>query len=171
MSQDVCSSFSASVFFVLFVCPCPSFPTFFSLVRGGGCWVSSCPVVFPCISPVQQYCDQHRKFRGWTLRTTVEVEYILVPDGEPTEPVPRGRPVRRCITMYNHVIAPPHFLFRTPVAAVAPTYAITLWAMTSSFRRMHLAINPGLYSMEDLIGVKNGNLPDFLEEVTRIYSK
>lgn len=33
---------------------------------------------------------------------------------------------------------------------------------------MHLAINPGLYSMEDLIGVKNGNLPDFLEEVMRI---
>lgn len=31
--------------------------------------------------------------------------------------------------------------------------------------RLHLAVNPGLYSMEDLIGVKNGSLLDFLEEV------
>lgn len=30
---------------------------------------------------------------------------------------------------------------------------------------MHLAVSPGLYSLEDLLGVRNGSLLDFLEEV------
>lgn len=32
--------------------------------------------------------------------------------------------------------------------------------------RMHLAVSPGLYSLEDLLGVRNGILLDFLLEVS-----
>lgn len=30
---------------------------------------------------------------------------------------------------------------------------------------MHLAVDPGLYSVEDMVGVKKGTLVQFLEEV------
>eukprot|EP00903_Cladosiphon_okamuranus_P008775 g8406.t1 len=36
--------------------------------------------------------------------------------------------------------------------------------------RMHLAVSPGLYSLEDLLGVKNGILLDFLEETNEVLS-
>ena len=35
-----------------------------------------------------------------------------------------------------------------------------------SLSRVHLAVNPGLYSLEDLMSVKNGDLLKFLQEVS-----
>lgn len=68
------------------------------------------------------------------------------------------------IAPFAPVLATPLGRLSLAICCLSPSISISQY-LSRCLYRMHLAVSPGLYSLEDLLGVRNGSLLDFLEEV------